>query len=69
MSRFDVKMPASEHHEGYKECEGARAFAEGGRLYMEYSCRGGCARGKPLSPWVTHVELDLAASEWGGGGR
>lgn len=62
--RFKVLPPAGAAT-SETNCEGARAYVDGGQLYLEYGSRGGVHNGVPLVPWVARMPLDLAAIEAG----
>ncbi|GFR45974.1 hypothetical protein Agub_g7446 [Astrephomene gubernaculifera] len=58
---FTVRPPAAIAAASLTNCEGARAYVEGGRLFMEYGNRGGRQDGKQLTPWVARHPLDIKA--------
>ncbi|KXZ52384.1 hypothetical protein GPECTOR_9g428 [Gonium pectorale] len=57
---FEVPPPVGNEASG-TNCEGARAYMEDGKLWLEYANRGGRQDGVPLKPWVARTPLDIRA--------
>ncbi|KAG2451620.1 hypothetical protein HYH02_003401 [Chlamydomonas schloesseri] len=58
--QFKVSAPPGANT-AHTNCEGGRAYMEGGQLWLEYASRGGRRKGQPVAPWVVRHPLDIKA--------